>query len=98
MAKSQKMTIEKLARMSQREFVAVGERFDKVDKRFDRVHEDIDILRRDMDAGFQSIAEVLKLMREDLKEIKGNVITMNEDYTELRARVVRLEKKVGLPR
>ena len=48
--------------------------------------------------GVPDEGEVLKLMREDLKDIKGGVITMNEDYAELRARVTRLEKKVGLPR
>lgn len=96
--KPPKMTIEKLARMSQGEFVSIGERFNKVDKRFDQTDEKIDILRRDMESGFQSVGEVLKLMREDLKEIKGNVITVHEDYAELRARVGRLEKKVGLPR
>ncbi len=92
------MTIDKLARMSQREFVSVSDRFDRADKRFDKVDEDLGILRRDTNAGFASVGEVLKLMRDDLKDIKGNVITVNEDYTELRARVGRLEKKVGLSR
>ncbi|OGY99994.1 MAG: hypothetical protein A2945_00605 [Candidatus Liptonbacteria bacterium RIFCSPLOWO2_01_FULL_52_25] len=96
--KAQKMTIEKFARMSQREFLSVGERFDRVDQKLEKNSEDMGILRRDMETGFQSVGEVLKLMREDLKDIKGGVITMNEDYAELRARVTRLEKKVGLPR
>ena len=96
------MTIEKLARMSQNEFTAirsevregfkgVGERFADVDKRFDAIEDKFD-------TKFDSLAEVLKMMREDLKDIKGSVITINEDYAELRARVTRLEKKVGLPR
>lgn len=89
------MTIEKLARMSQYEFTAtrseVKEGFEAVDKR-------LDVMENKFDAKFDSLAEVLKMMRDDLKEIKGSVIAINEDYTELRARVGRLEKKVGLPR
>ena len=100
--KAQKTTIEKLARMSQNEFTNIRsemkEGFSSVRKEFDVVHEDIGTLRRDMESGFQSVGEVLKLMRDDLKDIKGGVITMHEDYAELRARVTRLEKKVGLPR
>ena len=87
------MTIEKLAEMSQREFTAIrGE----MREGFLGVHEDTGILRRDMESGFQSITEVLKLMREDLKEIKLDVTTIHLDYTELRARVDRLEKKIGI--
>lgn len=96
------MTIEKLARMSQQEFTAirgeVKDGFAKVGERFGKMEEDIGILRRDVESGFNSVGEVLKLMREDLKEIKTNVITTHEDYAELRARVERLEKKVGVPR
>ncbi len=89
------MTIEKLAMMSQYEFTVirseVKEGFEFVDKR-------LDVIENKFDAKFDSLAEVLKMMRDDLKEIKGSVITINEDYVELRARVGRLEKKVGLPR
>ena len=63
--------------MSQREFVSISDRFDKVDGRFDTMHEYMGILRRDMEVGFSSIGEVLKLMRGDLKEIKGGVFTAN---------------------
>lgn len=89
------MTIDQLARMSQNEFTAIRS---EVKEGFEKAKEDTDLLRRDMEAGFQSLAEILKLMREDVKDIKGGVITINEDYSELRARVGRLEKKVGLSR
>ena len=91
-----KMTIEKLGQMSQREFLSIGGRFDKVDERFDKVDEDARLLRRDMEAGFGALAEILKSIRADLKDIKSDVATVNEDYQELRIRVERLEKKVGL--
>ena len=70
MTKAKKVTIETLARMSQKEFASIGERFDGVEKQLQRNTEDIGLLRRDVEAGFQSVGEVLKLMREDLKEIK----------------------------
>jgi len=68
-----KTTIEKLARMSQREFASIDGRFDNVDVRFDRIDEDINILHRDMEAGFGALAEILKAARSDLKEIKNQV-------------------------
>ena len=59
MKKTQKITIETLAHMSQREFTAVRS---EMNEGFQKVHEDTAILRRDMEAGFSSLAEILKLM------------------------------------
>jgi len=96
------MTLDKLGQMSQREFLSIheemGEFREEVKGEFGRVHEDIQILRRDTEAGFGTLAEILKSVRADLKDIKSDVATVNEDYRELRIRVERLEKKVGLPR
>lgn len=65
-----KMTIEKLARMSQHEFTEIrGEMkggFAKVDERFDRMEEDAGILRRDMEAGFSGMSEGMKTILEKL--------------------------------
>jgi hypothetical protein len=58
-----KTTIDKLAQMSQHEFTAIR---DEVSEGFKELKEDNSLLRRDMEAGFHSLAEVLKLMREDL--------------------------------
>lgn len=93
--KNSKITLDKLARMSQSEFTAVRS---EVREGFNRVGEDIGILRRDMEAGFGALAEILKAIRSDLKEIKSDVTTVNLDYAELKTRVERLEKKVGLSR
>jgi archaellum component FlaC len=93
---AKKITIEKLAEMSQREFTAirgeVAEGFARVDKRFDGMEKRIDGL----DNKFDNLAEVLRLMHADLKEIKSDVQLVHFDYTELKTRVERLEKKVGL--
>ncbi|MDO8664131.1 MAG: hypothetical protein Q7K44_01055 [Candidatus Liptonbacteria bacterium] len=90
--KSDKMTLDNLAQMSQREFLAVGERFNKVDQRFDKVDEDMKILRSETEAGFSSVNEGVKTIMEKLDDIQRDVIEIHD----LRGRVERLEKKVGL--
>ena len=79
-----------LAQMTEREFTAVHA---EMRDGFARVHEDLGILRRDMEVGFHEVAEVLKLIREDLREFKTDTDT---ELQNLRARLDRLEKKVGL--
>ncbi len=84
-----KITIETLATMSQREFTAIRE---EVSGGFAAVNNRLD----GMDNRFDSLDETLRLVRNDLKEIKTDVATVHFDYTELKTRVERLEKKVGL--
>src|SRR3989338_4034792 len=91
--KKSKMTLDKLAQMTQGEFLAVGERFDKVDQRFDNVDEDARILRRDMETGFGEVSSGMKTIMGKLDDIQRDVIEIHD----LRGRVERLEKKVGLP-
>ncbi len=90
------MTIEKLANMSQREFVAIRseikEGFDGVHEEMGTMKEDIGILRRDMEAGFQGVSEGMKAIMVKLNSIQADVIEIHD----LRGRVERLEKKVGL--
>ncbi len=65
MAKIKKVTIEKLAQMSQKEFTAIRsemkEGFDGVGKQLDKNEEDMSILRRDMEAGFGMMKTRLNL-------------------------------------
>ncbi|MBI4085802.1 MAG: hypothetical protein HY433_00990 [Candidatus Liptonbacteria bacterium] len=93
-----KMTIEKLAQMSQREFLSIhgeiGEFRGEVKEKFERVHEDNRILRRDMEAGFSAVSESMKTVIEKLNDIQKDVIEIHD----LRGRVERLEKKVGFAR
>ena len=67
MKKDHKITIEKLAEMSQREFTSLSGRFDKVDERFDKVHEDSAILRRDVEAGFHELSSGTKTIIGQLR-------------------------------
>ncbi len=83
-----------LARMVQREFASLHKRFDEVSSDIGGLHEDHGILRRDAEEGFRAITGVLKIMQEELKELKG----MDAELTTLRLRVARVERKVGLVR
>ena len=98
MPKTKKVTIEKLASMSQREFTAIRSEvhggFRGVAGRFDRADENVGILRRDMEAGFSGISEGMKAIMNKLNSIQEDVIEIHD----LRSRVERLEKKVGLAR
>ena len=93
-----KMTIEKLAQMSQREFLSIHEEIggfrEEVKGEFGRVHEDIGILRRDVEIGFGALSSGMKEVLIKLNEIQQDVIELHD----LRARIERLEKKVGLSR
>ena len=91
-----KMTIEKLGQMNQREFLSIHEEIggfrEEVHEEFGRVHEDAQISRRDMEAGFNAISENMRVIIEKLNSIQEDVIELHD----LRARIERLEKKVGL--
>lgn len=92
------MTIDKLARTSQREFTEVHGEFADVRKEmregFSKVDEDMSILRRDMEAGFSGMSEGMKTILEKLNSLQADVVETHD----LRSRVERLEKKVGLSR
>lgn len=80
---------DKLARATQQEFQAV--RTD-VKAEVSAVREDVTILRRDLDEGFRSVALTLKEVVHEMKELRA----MDAELTELRIRVKRLEKKLGI--
>jgi DNA-binding ferritin-like protein len=75
--RSSKMTIDRLAEISQREFVAVHGKIDGVQKEMRERFDDVDSRLDGLDKKFDSLAEILRLMRDDLKEIKENVMTIN---------------------
>ena len=87
------MTLDTLALISQKEFLAIHGEIVETKR---ELKEDITLLRRDTEAGFSSLAEILKEIHADVKDIKSDVITAHEDYQELRIRIDRLEKKVGI--
>ncbi len=49
-----------------------------------------------IDSHFDSLAQVLKLMREDTKALRQNMNENEVDIIDLRTRLSRVEKKVGL--
>ena len=91
---SNKITLDNLARMTQQEFVAVHEEVKGVKEDVGTLKEDVSILRRDMEAGFSEVGGSIKEVMGKLNEIQRDVVETHD----LRSRLERLEKKVGLPR
>lgn len=89
-----KTTIEKLARMSQREFVAIRGEMGEMREDTHIIKEDVRILRNDVEAGFNAVSETMKVIIQKLNSIQQDVIELHD----FRARIERLEKKVGLLR
>jgi CHAD domain-containing protein len=92
------VTVDKLARMTQDGFTDLrGEMrkgFGSVSEEMGTTREDIRILRNDMEAGFQTVSASMATIIEKLNLIREDVVQTHD----LRARVERLEKKVGLAR
>ena len=90
---AQEVTVDELAQMSQREFTAIRE---EIKQGFESTarKEDLRILRTDVEAGFQAVTETMKTIVEKLDLVRTDIIEIHD----LRARVERLEKKVGLLR
>ncbi|MDO8516337.1 MAG: hypothetical protein Q7S28_03745 [bacterium] len=86
---NEKMNIEKLAQMSQGEFTAI--RGEAAEFR-QETNENFRVMRNDMEAGFQSVSHGMKLILDKLNSLQNDVIETHD----LRSRVERLEKKVGL--
>lgn len=92
---AKKMTLDRLASITQREFRAVhGD--------ISNLRGEVSNLRRDMESGFRIIADTLELIRQEFADMKRSfsLITsaMSSDMVELRRRVERLERKIGLSR
>ncbi len=56
--------------------------------------EELALLRRDTEAGFGAVAQALKAMQEELKDLTG----MDAELTTIRLRLARVERKIGLTR
>jgi len=67
---------------------------DDLGGRVERLSEDVKILRNDMEAGFQAITNSMAAIVDKLNLIRQDIVELHD----LRARVERLEKKVGLRR
>jgi hypothetical protein len=89
---------EDLAQMSQREFAAIR---DDLRAGFARMatreelgglNDDLTLLRKDMESGFEGVRHDMKAMSAQMRTIQEDVIELHD----LRSRIERLEKKVGL--
>ena len=86
MPKKKLNSIDELAAVTQKEFLAIGQRFNR--------------LGHKVDAGFKTMADVLDLMRADLHDVKialgplvRTVASLEETVRHLDKRVARLEEK-----
>lgn len=87
-----KITLEKLAEMTQAGFQEMNKRFEAVDKRFEGV-----------DECHRLFADQMNLMQADMHHIKitlgpmtRSVIALENDIRVLDLRMKRVEKKVGI--
>ncbi len=120
MAKNGKMTLDKLAGMTQRGFAEMNHRFEKIDEHFEKIDErfekiderfetvdqrfkGIDSRFDEIDARFQNMDNKIDALHFELKEIKSILPpifkTMSQfdvEVINLRQRMSRVEKKVGI--
>ena len=96
----EKITIEKLAEMSQREFASIQSEFKAVRAEM-ATKGDLRNIRNDMEEGFKNLREDIKAdFREAVREIRDEVKKVNYsvEIDGLRNRVQKLEQKVGIAR
>jgi hypothetical protein len=86
MPKKKLNSIDELATLTQQEFLAVGQRLDRLDHK--------------VDAGFKAMTDVLDLIRADLHDVKialgplvRTVASLEETVRRLDKRVTRLEEQ-----
>ena len=90
---AKKMTLERLAELTHEELLSLGKRMDsgfqKMEAGFSRV-----------EVGFSAVTSELGLIHGDIRELKLTRDLISRavagEISELRARMARLEKKVGL--
>lgn len=100
-----KITLDGLAMMVGKGFAEMDKRFEGVEKRFEGVDKRFDEFKIYVDKRFDIIenelfamGEVLKLLREDVKEIRNEQIALQLEVRDLRERVAFLERKLGVSR
>jgi hypothetical protein len=81
MLKKKLNSIDELAALTQQEFLAVGQRFDRLDHK--------------ADAGFKAMTDVLDLMRADLHDVKIALGPLVRTVASLEGTVHHLDKRVA---
>lgn len=105
---SKRITIDDLARMVQKGFDAVDKRFDAVDTRLDGLTLDVSYLKTKVDEIEQRLnrhEEILEEHTEELLWLRKHLEELAEskqdkqvykEIEDLRARLARVEKKIGI--
>jgi hypothetical protein len=96
MATKQKMTLERLARITERGFASVEGRLDSAEERLGRFQADVDSRLEGVDRKLDSMENELREIGIVLGPLVRTVAAMEIDLRELRGRVNRLERKAGL--
>lgn len=77
-----KMTLERLAQMSQQQFTEIDARFDTLENnmrdREENMSSALQALANQMDAGFATILLALRPLQKDMKEFKERVIRLEK--------------------
>lgn len=105
MAKKKIKTLDDLAAITHKEFLVSGKRMGGLENRMGGLESKVDGLEVKIGSGFKAVAELLDLMRADIKDIKTTLPplirsqgALEGEVVDLKNRVARLERKVGLPR
>ena len=79
--------------MNQREFTAIRQEVNQVQETLAKTasRQDLNALRQDMEAGFEAVGTTMKEILTELRGVREDVVELHD----LRARIERLEKKVG---
>ena len=85
-------TINDLAQMVARGFEETGAKFKKMDERFDAVDGRLDAIENRL----QALESVIDLMRKDIAELHKESLQNELDMREMRIRIERIEKHLGL--
>ena len=97
MPMAKKLTLERLAELTHEELLSLGKR---MGEGFQKMEAKMGAGFSRMESGFSAIARELELIQGDIRELKLTRDLISRavagEISELRARMARLEKKVGL--
>ena len=92
------LKIDNLALATAQESAFVHQRLDRHEERLNNIEAEMKAMRNDMDEGFRVMNEGFRLMAESFQQIRDDIAAMNygAEIRNLKTRVTRVEKKVGL--
>lgn len=81
----EKMTIDKLARMSQDQFSRIDERFDRVDQRFDEVDQRFDKIDKTLKTVLDVVLEIPS--KKAFERLENKVNTMDAELASVQRKI-----------